>query len=271
MKIFKGAIFCLGILLLGINITGLFKSMRNPDIYTEENTKRVSDITIKYPDIKKMLVKKDGESNKEFATRINKVINDGMLHYWKGPGMTTKVEGMSKYNIRVPVWENYLLWLPSFVKKKDYKGYEFSNYKKNLERGVGLCSTSSIVLKGVLNDNGIDASLWDIAGHVVVRAKVDENEWWILDSDYGVVVPYDTLAIQANPEIVRPAYANLASKYKPNAPDPYTTDKVVRIYGKEGNHIYTMENKFEYFSYWAIWIIPVIFLLPFSLDLIKRK
>lgn len=264
MKLFKKLIFFLGALLLGISISGLFKTMRSPDIYTEQNTKRVSDITLKYPDIKDQLVRKDDETDKEFAVRVTKVVANGMLHYWKE-------EGLTRYSERVPVWENYLLYTASFIDPKDYRRYEFSNYKKNLERGVGLCSTTSIVLKGVLNDNGIDASLWDIAGHVVVRANVDNNEWWILDSDYGIVVPHDTAAIQANPEIVRPAYADLAGKYKPSAPDPYTTDIVVKIYGKEGNHIYFMNNRFEYFSYWAIWVIPFLLILPYSLVLLKRN
>ncbi len=271
MKFFKKLLFFFGALLLGINIVGLFKTMRDPAIHSEQNTKRVSDITIKYPNIKDQLVRKDHETDKGFAERVTYVVANGMLHYWKGGGMTPKTGGMSKYNLRVPVWENYLLWAPSVIKGKEYPGYEFSNYKKDLERGIGLCSTASIVLKGVLNENGIDASLWDIAGHVVVRVKVDDNEWWILDADYGVVVPYDTAAIQADPEIVRPSYADLASKYKPNAPDPYTTDNVVKIYGKEGNHIYTMDSPYESFSYWAIWVIPFVLMLPYALTFLKRN
>ena len=240
--------------------------MRNPDIYTEENTlkNRKGDITIKYPDIKKFLVKKPGESNETFAIRINKVVNDGFAHYWKDAGI-------DKYHERVPIWENYLLFLASFIDPKDYKKYEFSNYKKDLERGVGLCSSHSIVVKGVLKDYGIDAALWDIAGHVVVRANVDDkkNKWIILDPDFGVVVPYDTAAIQANPELVRPAYQNMAALYYPEAIEPYTTDHVVEIYGREGNHIYDVDNWFEYFSYWAIWIIPVLLMLPYFIQMLK--
>jgi hypothetical protein len=54
MQTFKKAIFLLGVILLGINIYGLFKSMRNPEIYTEEKTlrNRISDITIKIPGYK---------------------------------------------------------------------------------------------------------------------------------------------------------------------------------------------------------------------------
>ena len=266
MKTFKKIIFFLGLFLLVINIFGLFRTMRNPDIYTEENIikNRKNDISIRYPEVKKLLVKNAGESNEAFAIRINKVVNDGFAHYWKDAGI-------SKYHETVPAWENYLLYLASYIDPKDYRKYEFSDYKKNLERGVGLCSSHSIVVKGVLNDHGVDASLWDIAGHVVVRANVDDKKWIILDPDFGVVVPYDTAAIQDNPELVRPAYQNMAALYYPEAIEPYTTDHVVEIYGREGNHVYTVDNWFEYFSYWAIWIIPVLLMLPYTLQLVSRR
>jgi len=266
MKTFKKILFYVGILLLAINVYGLFKSLRNPAIYDEEKTlhNRLGDITIKYPDIEKDFARHANESEKDFAIRMNTVVNKGMCHYWKD-------DGVAKYNLRVPVYENYLLYAAAYIDPKEYSKYEFSDYKKDLERGVGLCSTHSIVLKGILNKNGIDASLWDIAGHVVLRTKVSENEWYMLDPDFGVVVPYDTAAIQENPELVRPAYANMAALYYPDAKDPYTTDHVVKIYGKEGNHIYTVDNWFEYFSYVAIWIIPVLLMLPYTITLFKGK
>jgi hypothetical protein len=260
MKTFNRVLFVIAIVLLGINIFGLFKSLRNPAIYSEEKTlrNRISDITIRYPEIEKDLIRRQGESDKDFAIRINKVVNDGFAHYWKEAGL-------SKYRIRVPVWENYLLYAASYINPKTYRMYEFSNYKKDLERGVGLCSTHCIVLKGVLNKNGIDADLWDIAGHVVLRTQVAPDQWYLLDPDFGVVVPYDTAAVQQNPEIVRPYYQDMAKLYYPDAKSPYTVDHVVEIYGKEGNHIYTVDNGFEYFSYWAKWIIPFVLMLPWAI------
>jgi hypothetical protein len=238
--------------------------MRNPEIYTERQTSRLNDITLKYPEIKKEMVRNDHESNKEFALKINKLVNEGFSHYWHN-------EGVSKYHLRVPVWENYILYLASFIHPEKYKKYEFCNYRKDLERGVGLCSTHSIIVKGILNDNDINASLWDIAGHVVVRAKVGKDEWYILDPDFGVVIPYDISDIEADPEIVRPYYKDMADLYRKTAKDPYTTDHVVEIYEKEGNHIYTMNNSFENFTYVFIWILPFLFILPYFLGFIKLK
>lgn len=266
MKTLSKIIFSIGLVLLGLNVYGLFRTMRNPVIFSEEKIirNRVNDITIGYLEILDSLRRRDHESDIQFAVRINKVVNDGFIHYWKD-------EGIKKYHLRVPIWENYLLNLASYINPKEYRMYEFSNYKKNLERGVGLCSTHSTVVKGVLMDHGIKAELLDVGGHhVVVRAELDDAAVYMLDPDYGVFVPHDTAAITVNPELVREPYSNMASMYYPDAIDPYTTDYMVKIYGDK-KHVYTVDNWFEHFSYWAIWIIPFLLMLPFGLSLFKQK
>lgn len=266
MKIFIKCLFILGIILIGINITGLFKTLRNPELYTLEHTlkNRVNDVVIKYPEIKKQLARKGNESNKDFAVRINKVVNDGFAHYWKR-------EGLKKYNMRVPVWENYLLHIASYINPGRYERYEFSSYKKTLERGVGLCSSHSIVVKGVLQENGIKAELLDVGGHhVVVRAELSDTSAYLLDPDFGYYIPYDTAAVTANPELVRGPYLTMASLYYPEAKDPYTTELMVGIFGKR-KYVYDVNNWFEYFSYWAIWLIPALLILPLTFQWLKKK
>ena len=258
--------FFAGLLLLGINIFGLFKTMRNPEIYSEEKNirNRLNDITIKYPEILELLKRKNNESNLDFAVRINKVVNDGFIHYWKA-------EGTEKYHLRVPVWENWILYAASYIKPEKYGRYEFSNYRKNLERGAGLCSTHSTIVKGVLLDNGIKAELLDVGGHhVVVRAELNDTAAYILDPDFGVVVPCDTAAISADPELVREPYNDLASLYYPDAKDPYTTDYLVKIFGDK-KYVYYLDSGFEDFSYLAIWIIPFLLMVPYGLNLMRKK
>ena len=265
MKAIKKILFWAGLLLLVINIYGLFKTMRNPELYQLENSikNRKNDVTIPYPGIKKQLLRESNETEKDFAVRINKVVNDGFAHYWK-------TEGTDKYYLRVPVWENYLLYSASFIDPATYKRYEFADYKKNLERGTGLCSSHSTVVKGVLLENGIKAELLDVGGrHVVVRAEFADKSAYLLDPDFGYVIPYDTAAISANPELVRAPYSKMASLYYIEAKDPYTTDLMVDIFGKR-KYVYSVENRFEEISYWAIWIIPVLFMLPYGLSRLKR-
>lgn len=262
----KNILFTIGIILLAINIYGFFRTMRNPALYDEEKTlrNRANDVIIKFPEIKEQVKIKPGESRKDFAIRINTVVNKSMAHYWKD-------EGLTKYHLRVPIWENYLLYMASFISPKEYSKYEFSRYEKNLERGVGLCSTHSIVVKGLLNENGIEAELLDVSGrHVVLTSKIDDTTNLILDPDYGIAIPYDTTAILKNPEIVREAYKNMAALYYPDAKDPYTTDFIVKIF-QGPLKTYSVNNKFEYFSYWAIWIIPFLLGLPYLLSLFRSR
>ncbi|WP_333865001.1 hypothetical protein [Chitinophaga sp.] len=264
-KIFL-VLFAAGLLLLCINIFGLFKSMRNPELYTLEHTikNRIGDVKIKYPEIRQQLEKQPGESERDYAVRINGVIHDGFAHYWKR-------EGIDKFNMRVPVWENYLLYGASYVKPEKYERYEFTDYKKGLERGVGVCSGHSIVLKGYLLKNGIKAELLDVGGrHVVVRAELNDNSALILDPDFGVAVPHDTAALTADPELARAPYAQMAALYYPEAKEPYTTELMVDIFGKH-KHVYNVNNPFEKFSYWAIWVIPFLLMAPYLVYLIGKR
>lgn len=266
MRTTKKILFVAGTCLLLVNIVGLFKTMRNPDLYTLEKTikNRLNDVTIPYPEIKKQLVRNENESNEAFAIRINKVVNDGFAHYWKR-------EGTERYNMRVPIWENYILYAASFINPEKYERYEFANYKKNLERGVGLCSSHATVVKGVLLDNGIHAELMDVGGrHVVVRATLSDTSAYILDPDFGYYIPHDTAAITANPQLARAAYANMANLYYKEAKDPYTVDLMTDIFGQH-KYIYSVDGGFEKFSYWAIWILPFLLMLPYGISLFKQK
>ncbi len=265
MKTLAKILLATGLALLLINVYGLFKTMRNPDVYTLENSihNRVNDATIRYPEIKKLLKKKENESNIDFGIRITHIVANGFAHYWRR-------EGISKFHLRVPVWENYLLYAASYINPAKYERYEFTNYKKNLERGVGLCSTHSTILKGVLLDNGIKAELLDVGGHhVVVRAELNDTATYILDPDFGIVVPYDTTAIAANPELVRASYKDMANLYYPDAVDPYTPDILVDIFGKK-LYVYSVDNWFESFSYVAIWVIPFLLMLPFAIEKFRK-
>ncbi|MBE8723250.1 hypothetical protein [Sphingobacterium pedocola] len=261
MKVLRGVLFGIGIFLLLLNTVGLSKSMRNEELYTLEHEirNRKNDVVIRYPDIKKQLVRQEGESEQDFSIRVNSLVHDGFSHYWKK-------EGIDRFHMRVPAWENYLLYMASFVNPKKYERYEFSDYKKNLERGVGLCSSHSTVVKGVLNDHGIKAELLDVGGrHVVVRAEYADRSAYVLDPDYGVYTPHDTAAITTNPELVRASYQDMADLYYEDAVDPYTTDFLVDIFGRP-KHTYSVNNKFEPISYVAIWVIPFLLMLPWGIS-----
>jgi hypothetical protein len=261
MKTVKIVLFVLGIFLLVLNVSGLFMSLRNDQLYSEKTPYR-DDISVPFPEAKKLWTRKDGESDKDFAIRATWLFNHSMAHYWRD-------EGIKKYNMLVPWWENYIIRLQQVFTGD--KKYEFRNYKKVMERGVGICSQPCIGLQDLLRKNGIGADLWDIKGHVVVEATFDTGEKIILDPDYGHIVPYSMAEIEKDPEIVRASYINQDDVYDPELKEHKHTQDLIDEYMKDGNHIYTMDKTFEDFAYAAKWILPFLLILPFFFTFITTR
>jgi len=93
-----------------------------------------------------------------------------------------------------------------------------------------------------------------------------------LDPDFGVAIPQSLDTVEQNPEIVRKYYIN-----KLYRDENVTEDKIVDIYGKDGNIIYTPPTignvgyvdcnwkkvSMERASYILKWIIPIFLIIPF--------
>ena len=253
--------FVLGLTLLLISVFGLFKSLRNEELYSEI-TPYKDDISIRFEEAKKQWKQGDMESDKEFATRVTMLVNNSMAHYWRD-------EGIKKYYMRIPVWENYILSFRQWIAGQ--KKYEFRNYKKVIERGVGICSQPCIGLKYLLNANGIEADLWDLQGHIVVGATFDDETEYTLDPDYGYVIPYGMSALQDNSELVWEAYKSHDEVYASHVKEHKHTEDIVNMYAQEGNNIYYMKKPFEDFSYYAKWILPFLLILPYLSSTLLRK
>ena len=261
MKWLRSFLLIAGIVLLLLNTMGLFKSLRNEDLYAEI-TPYKNDISIRLSDVEKQLNRRQNETEKDFAVRVTMLINHAMAHYWKD-------EGIKKYYLRVPLWENYILSIKQWISGEDK--YEFRNYKKIIERGTGICSQPCIALKYLLNDNDIKADLWDLWGHVVVEAEFSDGTKYTLDPDYGNHVPYGIEHIQANLDIIRESYKNQDSVYAEHYKDHRNTEDIVNVYDKDRNHIYFMDRSFEGYSYIAIWILPILLILPYAITFFKKK
>ncbi len=260
-KIFSAFLFVLGLALLLITVSGLFKSLRNEALYSEL-TPYKDDITIRFEDARTLWKRGDNEDEKDFAARMTMLINHSMAHYWKD-------EGIRKYYMRVPLWENYILTFRQWITGK--KKYEFRNYRKVIERGVGICSQPCIGLKYLLNANGIEADLWDLKQHIVVGVTFEDGIEYTLDPDYGYVIPAGMKILHDYPALVNEAYKNHDDVYAPYLKEHKHTMDIVQMYAQEGNNIYQMEKGFEDFSYVAKWVFPFLLMLPYFFILILRK
>jgi len=253
------ALAVVGALLLALHLGGRVVPLRNPAIYSER-TPFPHDIQLTYEEARSQLVRRAGETAEAYALRAHDVVTRGMAHYWRD-------DGVDKYHLRLPPWENYVLWAASFVRPGMYRKWEFADPDRALERGVGLCSQAAIVLVHALRNNGVPAVIVGLDGHVVAMAAVAPGKRILLDADYGVVVPFGLTEVSANPDLVRPYYA---AKYP-----PAKVDQMVGIYGPKGNFLdpsgaanYTaVRHRREVISYTLCWVIPLVLMAPYGLVL----
>lgn len=242
--------FFVGVCLIGLNIFGLFKSLRNPAIY-QLDAAFDDNITLTQQQFDAIIADRSG-APADYATRVTMAVNQAIVHYWEE-------QGTQSYNVKPPAHENYLLYaLTSFWNDPRY---EFCSYQKAVERGVGLCSQQVAIVVSVLSANEIPAKIISFPWlHVVATAQVAQDTWWVLDPDYGVVIPFDIQAISQNPEIARACYVQAGY-------DRSTLDSLEEIYATPYELYDSLEAYFpegycftERASYWAIWLFPMLFM-----------
>jgi hypothetical protein len=256
-------LFIFGFCLLIINIIGLFISLRNESIYQEKAGINLTEKEL-YQRINGTVTNK-----KEYITNLNKAVHKGIAHYWRD-------EGINKYNLRIPFYENYLLFIASYLSPEEYLKYEFYDYRRAIERGVGLCSQQAIIVSEILLEKRIPSFIIGLSGHVVLRAQVDadRDEWWVLDPDYGVAVPHDIEIIENNPKIIRSFYAQAGYKQK-------TIASLGKIYEKKEGYVVRSEQgargyrikryRAEHIFYLLKWIIPCVFIVTSIILFFKRR
>jgi len=258
--------FLCATILFAINISGLFISLRNPAIYNEPKNFYENDITITEGELISIINDSQTESRMALVIELTDAINRGIAHYWED-------EGIKKYNLTIPFHENYLLFLAAYIYPEKFRKYEFTNYRKAIERGVGECSQQAVILYETLKRKNIESVIVGLHGHVVVMALIDEiaDQWWTLDPDNGVVIEHGINEIEENPEIIKNYYADRGLKID-------TTRKIINIYMIPGNQIYNGTYEFlkvnsliEPLSYLLIWLIPSAMAAPFVVHLLRRR
>lgn len=219
--------FALGAFLLGLNIYGEFVSLRNPKVNEGISHFNKFRKPQESPEqVFKQINKGQNESNEAYAYRLTDLVYSATVHKWED------VIDYTEYNHQIPPHENYLLWGLSYLNPTTYRFYEYCDPYKAIERGVMICSQATEVMVNLWKKTGLDARDMVLDGHVVAEAQVDkENDtWWILDADFGVVVEHDIKTIEEHPEMVIENYVNAGYDLK-------TAKMVAGFYGKEGNYV----------------------------------
>jgi len=262
--------FIMGIILFLINISGIFIPLRNEQIYSEKNIGLRKHITLTEDQLWEK-VNSDSTDILSYVKSLNSSVNQGIAHYWRD-------EDIDKYNLRIPLSENYFLYAASWIYPPTFQKYEFSHYKKAIERGVGLCSQQAIIISEILKEKNINSKIVGLDGHVVATAQVDkmQNQWWVLDSDYGVIIPHNLREIEHNPKLISTYYSQAGY-------DKNKINILIDIYGANGNRLingvkeydsriksYFLKYYIESFTYLMKWLLPLFLIIPYIIKINKR-
>lgn len=259
--------FLIGAVLLVINFYGSYKGMRVAEKIPASELLFENDITISYEDSMLFLQRNEFETDLEYAVRINEVVQKSIAHLddWYG-------RPADLYMQLVPFSENFFLNLMGrFSGLPQMERYHFSNYRRSIERGIGLCGDHAMIMSQLLDKQGIENRLLSFsAGHVVVEAIDDEGTSAILDADYGVaMVGFDHTFTNSEDMIV--------NAYMSKGYDERISYALSNIYAKgykPFDSTYTFMRKryiFERVSYVAKWLLPVSLLIVAGLLLSRRS
>lgn len=256
--------------LVGLNVYGCLRSLRSPYLYTGNDTIFRDDVILSYEEVLNQCERRPEESDDVLVRRVCEAIHDGMAHLWKSSDGDT-------HHLKVPIWENYLLagylWM-----NPPAAGYEYLDHEKAIERGIGLCSQHVIAAIGALSSNGITARPIHLQGHIVVLVERTDNSQYVIDPDFGVVLPYDLEAIERNPELVVPFY--LTARLNPDSLSvEEQAMRMVRVYQSDGNIVYTSIADcwgweawlLEKVTYFAKWGLPLGLLGLLSIVAIRKR
>ena len=270
-----------------LNVVGEFLTLR-PDTLSSLRLDSSASPARSYQDAMTAIAQLEVLEISEYVQEINRITHETMVHLRPkqiadaGYGNGSEIIAL---NLRVPIWENYLLFLLSYLKPDTYRDYEFCRYDKALERGIGRCGQQSLVVVSLLDSQGIEAGFIDWSDHhAVAIAKTGPSEWYILDPDYNISFPYRTRSLGANtPE----AFPDLAAALLREHPDqtiiqhPDGTNRTTpeRLYKTDGQTVslggpsarWGRACPIERVAYILKWVLPILLLLPWLLAFFMHR
>ncbi|MBU2875242.1 hypothetical protein [Marinobacter salexigens] len=263
------ALFVVGMLLLLINIYGLFQTVRKPGlgVVDHEKLRFIPEEVWSYKTSMEAIDQLyELRSIRDIAKKANRVVNESLVHIdWM------EVDP-KEYRQLVPIWENYFLWaIGTFSGLPQFERYHYANYKRNIRRGIGICGDASTVLSSILDNHKIENRIVSFKGHVVVEFEDDKGNWLLVDPDFGVEMHGSLEQLTQNPEDFRRYYieAGYPSTEVDYLFEAYNTKYVIF---DDTFHFMTKRYVFEEVSYIFKWLLPVVLLLgPGFYFLMTRK
>jgi len=244
-------ILILGLVLTSINIYGEFQEIR-PEYFFNDELRFKNDQPTSFHKTLSQLTDLPDENKKNFAAKATQIIAKGIAHiHWER-------NQDDKFNQLVPIWENYFLYfMGKYSGIPEFEKYHFANYKRSLKRGIGVCGDTSMILSQVLTKHNINNNIVTFPGHVVVEAKFDDGIGYVLDADFGVVIPIAVDEIKKNSDMVANLYLDAGyTVTDANFIRKMSQEVFQRWNGTE--HFITKKYYFEKVAYWLKWPLPMV-------------
>ncbi len=249
----------LGLTLLGLNLYGLTQPLRKPGlgVVDRELLRFVPDQVSDYETSLSAIDSLAGVGGDvALAERANEVVHQSLVHVkW------TDVDPVA-YRQRIPPWENIFLWaVGTFSGLPQFERYHYADYRRSIERGIGICGDASTVLSSVLERYSVENDIISFRGHVIVEYEDSKGQKQLLDPDFGVVLNRSLGDLKANPEFVRAQYLDAGYSAQ-------EIDDLVSIYSKDYaifDDTYGFMAKrylFEKATYVLKWVLPPLLMLP---------
>jgi len=258
----------LGLVLLSLNLYGLTQPLRKPGLgVTDQGLLRF--VPERVWDFERSLGAIDSlagaGSELPLAEQANEVVHRSLVHVnW------TEVDPIA-YRQLIPPWENVFLWaVGRFSGLPQFERYHFTDYRRSIERGIGICGDASIVLSSVLERYSIESDIISFRGHVIVEYENANGQKLLLDPDFGVALNRSLDELKADPELARPLY--LEAGY-----GAQEVDDLVAIYSKDHavfDDTYGFMSKrylFEKTTYVLKWLLPPLLILPAFVTWYRRR
>ena len=203
-----------------------------------------------------VLDRRPGEAEHAYFKRLAVMVSAAIMHWWpEGDPLP------SRYT-RVTFLSDYVVWTMSkFSRWGNLQNYEYMSPAPALKRGFGFCSQMSRVVFSVLVENGFRPVVMYHENHVVI-----EVNGTMIDSDYGVFIPYSTAELQEKPFLVPFYYTNFPTEqpllrkvftegFLPHSPTEYLEDVL----------------KFEQSLQYRKWQIPIGLLVLSALLMLASR
>lgn len=259
----------IGLILMSINLYGVTQPIRKPGlgILDHDQLRFVPDTVWNYQEsmaaIEGLATIND---RNQLAEKANEVVNRSLVH------VDWKMVDPQEYRQLVPIWENYFLWaLGQFSGLPQFERYHYSDYRRNIRRGIGICGDASTILSSVMDRYGIPNQIISFQGHVIVEYLDDGGEHYLMDPDFGVSLNTSLKGLLRETSNFKQVYLNAGYS-------DAEIDYLFEAYAKghavfdDTYHFMTQRYIFENVTYAVKWWLPAILIIvPFIYLIFLRR